>query len=213
MQGLYAKRLCFKNYDKAPALFLDRDGVIVEEVNYLHRPQDVTFIPGVCEAVAQANRAGYPVIMVTNQAGIGRGLFGWSDFQAVQAAIIAHAALCGADFDMVLACAYHQEGIGGYGIANHPWRKPNPGMLIYAGQVLGVELSRSLIIGDCLSDLMAGFGAGLAGGVLVGTGHGAREWHRGGEQHFASWQRSGSFKPARAANAAEAIAHWLRAPR
>jgi D-glycero-D-manno-heptose 1,7-bisphosphate phosphatase len=66
------------------ALFLDRDGVLVEEVGYLHRPEEVRLIPGAADLIAAANRAGLPVVLITNQAGIGRGYYGWAEFQATQ---------------------------------------------------------------------------------------------------------------------------------
>ncbi len=209
MQGLYAKRLSARDWRGYAGLFLDRDGVLVEEVNYLHRPTDIAFIPGVCEAIARVNAAGFPVMMVTNQAGIGRGLFGWSDFNAVQEAIMAHAATCGAHFDFALACACHAEGTGHYAVPSHPWRKPNPGMLLYAETQWGIDLARSFIIGDCLTDLAAGSAAGLEGGALVETGHGQRDWQANGPAQFSHWMNRSSFTPFRSKNAASAILAWL----
>lgn len=205
--GSYCVRLTATSFTGRPCLFLDRDGVVVKEVNYLHRLDDVAVIDGVAEAIALVNRAGLPVVMVTNQAGIGRGIFGWEEFLLVQREIIARCRMSGAHFDMVLACPFHAEGIGPYAVRSHPWRKPNPGMLLEAARVLKPNLERSVIIGDTLTDLAAGEAAGLAGGVLVLTGHGERD-------HAAipaEVRTRSAFARSVAPNAAVAITDWLRA--
>lgn len=160
---------------RRPALFLDRDGVIVEETHYLGRSEDVCVIPGAAEAVARANRAGYAVIVVSNQAGIGRGYYNWDGFVAVQDRIREELSVLGAHFDAVLACAYHEQALGAFARPNHLWRKPNPGMIEAAGEALNLDLGRSLIIGDKVSDIEAGFRAGLRRAVLVETGYGMTE--------------------------------------
>jgi D-glycero-D-manno-heptose 1,7-bisphosphate phosphatase len=207
--GLFSCRFSRTNYQGKPCLFLDRDGVLVEETNYLHRIEDVVLVAGVAEAVASANALGVAVVMVTNQAGIGRGYYSWKDFECVQQHIIRACSSVGARWDMMLACAYHGEGIAPYREEGHLWRKPQPGMLLETARVLGIDLSRSHIVGDTLTDLDAGARAGLPGGTLVLTGHGEREWREGGAVAFARYQKSGSFMPHLSANAAEAIANWL----
>jgi len=159
-------------FDGRAALFLDRDGVIVEETDYLGRPQDVALIPTAGETIAAFNGAGVPVIVVTNQSGVGRGYFSWDDFEAVQAEIAARLATFGAHVDAVFACAFHKKGLGDMAVADHPWRKPGAGMLYEAHARLGVALERSFIVGDKDSDLGAGRAAGLMGGLHVSTGHG-----------------------------------------
>lgn len=153
-----------------PALFLDRDGVVVEEVEYLHRVEDVTLIAGVGKIIATCNQNNIPVVMVTNQSGIGRGLYGWAEFAAVQARIMDALAPFGAHMDLVLACAYHGEARSEYKKQNHFWRKPNPGMLLAAAERLKIDLSRSWIVGDQASDIEAGRAGKLRGGVLVLSG-------------------------------------------
>ncbi len=150
-----------------PALFLDRDGIIVEETNYLCRAEDVRMIDGVAAAIARCNGLRIPVVVATNQSGIGRGLYGWDDFHRVQAVISEALAAVGAHLDGVFACAYHGEALEPFRVADHPWRKPNPGMLLAAAFGLNLDLSRSWIVGDRASDLTAGLAAGLAGGTLV----------------------------------------------
>jgi len=146
-----------------PALFLDRDGVIVEEVLYLHRVKEVALLPGAAEAIAAANQRGWLVVVVTNQAGIAHGYYGWKEFEAVQEAILFELGRLGARIDAVLACPHHPA---------HPARKPQPGMLLRAAEALSIDLPRSWIVGDKASDLLAGRAAGLKGGILVMTGHG-----------------------------------------
>ena len=161
-----------RRFEGRPALFLDRDGVVVEEVGYLARPEDVALEPGAAQAIAAFNRAAYPVVLVTNQSGVARGYFGWSEFEAVQDALTARLGAEGAHLDGVFACGYHEAGGGALAMADHPWRKPAPGMFLAAAERLGVDLSRSLIVGDRAQDLAAGRAAGLPAGLHVATGHG-----------------------------------------
>jgi|APTNR8051073442_1049403.scaffolds.fasta_scaffold07113_5 D-glycero-D-manno-heptose 1,7-bisphosphate phosphatase len=176
--GLWIDAPPVRRQAPVPALFLDRDGVIVEEVGHLRRPADVRLIPDAGRVIAAANRAGVPVVVVSNQSGIGRGLFDWDDFGHVQDEIAARLAEDGARLDAVLACAFHGRAFAPFDRADHPCRKPNPGLLLIAAERLGLDLARSWIIGDRSTDLAAGQAAGLAGGLLVTTGHGGEpnEW-------------------------------------
>jgi D-glycero-D-manno-heptose 1,7-bisphosphate phosphatase len=149
------------------ALFLDRDGVIVTDTHYLCRVDDMRMIEGAAAAIARCNALAIPVVVVTNQAGIGRGYYGWSDFHAVQGALAAELKAAGAHLDGVLACAYHAEGREPLRVAAHSWRKPNPGMLREAADRMKLDLSRSWIVGDRAHDLAAGMAAGLRGGTLL----------------------------------------------
>ena len=158
-----------------PTLFLDRDGVLVEEVNYLHRPEHLRMIPGAGPALAQLRAQGWREILVTNQSGVGRGTYGWDDFRAVQARLMAELAAAGASLDAVVACAFHGDGEGLYRRADHPWRKPAPGMILAAAAQLPVDLARSWMVGDKASDAAAGRAAGLRGAVHVLTGYGRAE--------------------------------------
>ena len=154
-----------------PALFLDRDGVVVVDTNYLGRVEDLQIIAGSAEAIARCNALGIPVVLVTNQSGIARGYYNWKGFQSVQAAIAAELARAGGHFDAVLACAYHKDGHDALRIDNHPWRKPNPGMIMTAAQRMDLDPLRSWIVGDRVHDLAAGRAAGIAGGTLLTAGN------------------------------------------
>ena len=125
--------------------------------------EDLALIPGAAEFIAQANRRGIPVVVASNQSGIARGYFGWPEFHRVQAEMTRRLESAGARVDLTLACPHYPE---------HPDRKPGPGMFRKAAEIAGIDLRRSWVIGDKSSDLEAGRAAGLAGGILVRSGHG-----------------------------------------
>lgn len=157
------------------ALFLDRDGVIVEEVGYLGRSDSVQLIPGASEAIARANGLGVPVVVVTNQAGIGRGQYDWSGFESVNREMSRQLAEEGAWLNAIFACPFHSDALPPYQAVDHFGRKPEPGMLLRAARDLNLDLRASWIVGDKLSDILAGRRAHIEGAVLVLTGHGARD--------------------------------------
>jgi D-glycero-D-manno-heptose 1,7-bisphosphate phosphatase len=161
-----------------PALFLDRDGAVVEETEYLRRVEDIVMIRGAAGVIAAANKRGVPVVVVTNQAGIGRGYYGWVEFAAVQRAILAALAKEGARIDAVYACAHHPEGLGSFAHPDHPARKPNPGMLLQAAADLALDLKQSWLVGDKEIDVEAAKRAGIAGALQVATGYGSAERER-----------------------------------
>ncbi|MBI5480721.1 MAG: HAD family hydrolase [Deltaproteobacteria bacterium] len=157
-----------------PALLLDRDGVLNVEVEYLHEPAALVIIPGAAAAVAAVNQLGVPVVVVSNQAGIGRGLYGEEAYRAVQDRLGELLATAGARVDADYHCPHHPElGLGPYRVAC-ACRKPRPGMLLEAARDLGLDLRRSVLVGDKLIDLEAGRAVGCTT-VLVRTGYGAAE--------------------------------------
>lgn len=174
--GLWFERLSDNGgAEGRPALFLDRDGVLVQETHYLCRPGDVVLMPTAASVIRECNALGLAVVVVTNQAGIGRGLYGWDDFDAVQAEIVTRLSALGARLDAVLACACHEAAQPPYRVVDHPWRKPGPGMILAAAAELGIDRGTSRIVGDRVSDLLAGHAAGVKRGALVRTGHGESE--------------------------------------
>lgn len=152
-----------------PALFLDRDGTIIHDSGYISRPANVSLIPGAARLIRHANRAGIPVLVVTNQSGIDRGLFGWSAFAAVEARIKALLAREGATLDAVAACPFHPDHTVGFGRTHARWRKPGPGLLLALAEALSIALERSWMIGDQPRDIEAAQRAGLAGALLLGA--------------------------------------------
>lgn len=156
-----------------PAIFLDRDGTLNEEVDFLSDPEQLVLIPGAAAAVARLNALGIPVVVVTNQSGIGRGRYGWEDFAAVMNRMGTLLAEENAQIDAVYASPHHAHALGEYAVADHPERKPNPGMLVRAAQEHGLDLDRSWMVGDKAIDLEAGRRAGCRV-ALVRTGYGSR---------------------------------------
>lgn len=166
--GLWVERVGFTEFPAGrPALFLDRDGTINVDTGYPDDPAAMVLRDGIAPVIEAANQRGVPVVVVTNQSGIARGYFGWDAFARVNGRVLELLAEQNAFVDMVLACAYHDAGSGPLAIADHPMRKPNPGMLLEAGRRLGLDLERSLIVGDKPADMEAGQRAGLARGWLV----------------------------------------------
>lgn len=159
--------------DNLPALFLDRDGTLIELVDYLADPDGVRLIDTAVEAVRQANNSGMAVVIVTNQSGIGRGYYDWGAFESVQARLYDLLEAAGVSVDAAYACPHPPAEAGGP--QNSAYRKPAPGMLFRAADDLGLNLATSIIAGDSVSDLAAGKAAGLAAGILVETGYGMRD--------------------------------------
>ncbi|WP_256754370.1 D-glycero-beta-D-manno-heptose 1,7-bisphosphate 7-phosphatase [Mesorhizobium sp. Mes31] len=166
--GVWVERIGDRVFpERLPALFLDRDGTINVDTDYPSNPAEIVLRDDIVPAIAAANRAGIPVVVVTNQSGIARGYFDWSVFADVNGRVLELLREQSVFVDMVLACAYHEAGVGPLALADHPMRKPNPGMVIEAAKRLDLDLRRSLIVGDKLADMQAGRRAGLAQGWLV----------------------------------------------
>lgn len=159
----------------ARAVFLDRDGTLVDEFGFLRRASDVRLVPGAAEGLRLFNQAGWRAVVVTNQSGIARGLFDQHELEEVHARMRALLAREGALLDAILHCPHHPaEGVPPLRCVC-ACRKPAPGLLLEAARRFSLELGASWIVGDSLRDLEAGERAGLAGGVLVLTGKGQSE--------------------------------------
>lgn len=152
-----------------PALFLDRDGVLNEDQGYVHRWEDFRWIPGAKETVAAFNRAGWLVIVVTNQSGVGRGYYTEDDMHALHRRVDAELAQAGAHIDAWYFCPMHPDAkLERYRHPDPPNRKPNPGMILQALQDWPIDAAASLLIGDKPSDLEAALRAGLRGELFTG---------------------------------------------
>lgn len=156
-------------------MLLDRDGTLVEEMDYLSDPAQLRLIAGAAVAVRRLNEAGIPVILVTNQSMIARGIATEADLALVHERLIALLEAEGAELARIYYCPHHPD------IGEPPYRascdcrKPLPGLLSRAARDLDLDLSRSTMIGDSLRDLEAGDAAGCGRLILVRTGHGAAE--------------------------------------
>lgn len=156
------------------AVFLDRDGTINVERDYLFRCEDFEFISGVPEAIKKLNDAGFLVVVVTNQSGVARGYYSEADVKLLHGFVEQQLALHGAHVDGFYYCPHHPDK------GNVPYRKlcrcrkGEPGMLLDAARDFNIDLSQSFIIGDKLADVEAGLAVDSTP-ILVLTGHGERE--------------------------------------
>ncbi len=149
------------------ALFLDRDGVVIEEKHYLHRPEDVVILPRVGPSLRQAAKAGFGLFMVTNQSGVGRGYYTLEDVERVHRHLVDLLAKEGVELTRIYVApeAPDQPSRG---------RKPSPQFLLDAQQEYKLDLAASYLVGDKLSDLECGWNAGVKKCFLVRTGYGAQ---------------------------------------
>ena len=151
-----------------PAVFLDRDGTLIAHEHYLSDPARVRLLPGAAEALRRLRQAGFARVLVTNQSAIGRGLFSVERLEEIHAELTCQLAASGASLDGIYYCP-DAPPIDGQTIEGSPDRKPGPGMLLRAAADLSLDLEVSWMVGDLVSDVMAGFNAGCRS-ILVQTG-------------------------------------------
>jgi D-glycero-D-manno-heptose 1,7-bisphosphate phosphatase len=151
-------------------LFLDRDGVINVDRGYVHRPEQFEFVPGIFElARFWTNELRRPIVVITNQSGIGRGHFDEKAYANLTRWMCDRFEAEGTAISRVYHCPHHPlHGIGEYR-CDHFWRKPKPGMLLQAASELGLDLARSVMLGDKISDMEAGAAAGIGLRILIGA--------------------------------------------
>jgi len=149
------------------ALFLDRDGVMIREVNYIKDPDDVQIEKGLIELLKKAHEFKWPVFVVTNQSGISRGFYKWDEFYQVNKRMIE---LIGKPNPIYSIYANSHITLN-----ENNWRKPNPFMIEHAAERFNINLSKSILIGDRVSDMLAGLRSGINNLIHVETGHGMRE--------------------------------------
>jgi D-glycero-D-manno-heptose 1,7-bisphosphate phosphatase len=154
-----------------PALFLDRDGVINVEKNYVHRIEDFEFLDGIFDLCRAATERNMPIVVVTNQAGIGRGYYSETQFLKLMDWMVARFVEEGAPIAAVYFCPYHPEyGVGPYKVDSFD-RKPKPGMILRARDELGLLLESSVLIGDKASDIAAARAANVGRAILLASSH------------------------------------------
>lgn len=153
------------------AVFLDRDGTVNVEKDYLYQIEDFEFICGVPEAIKNLNDAGFFVVVVTNQSGVARGYYTEEDIELLHRYVAAELGKAGASVDAWMYCPHHPNGRGSYALPC-TCRKPLPGMLKEAARRYDIDLGNSVMIGDKTADIGAGNAAGCRT-ILVRTGYGA----------------------------------------
>ena len=160
------------------AVFLDRDGTIIEQVHHLIDPGDVALIPGAAEGIEDLRNAGYLCIVVTNQSVIGQGLLDEQGLADVHAVMNDHLAARGTRLDGIYYCPAVPTDDDRSCVEDSN-RKPSPGMLQQAAHDHSIDLSQSWMVGDSISDVLAGRNAGCRASILVRTGYGDRFVKRG----------------------------------
>lgn len=152
-----------------PAIFLDRDGVIIENVStYIRSWEEVRFIPKSLSALKKAHTSPYKIVLVTNQSAVGRGILPLDLAWEINRRLVRIIQQAGGRVDGVYMCPHAPE-------ENCNCRKPKPGLILQAANELSLDLPRSILIGDALSDLLAGQAAGILRTILVRTGRGAEQ--------------------------------------
>ena len=153
------------------AAFIDRDGVINAELGYVWRTEDFHLLPGAVDGLRRLAGCGYALVVVTNQAGIAKGLYDEAAYRHLTAYMRGLLAAQGVVLDGVYHCPHHPQGTVAAYARECDCRKPAPGLLRQAARELGLDLARSVLVGDKTSDTQAGRAAGLRRTVLVESGH------------------------------------------
>jgi D-glycero-D-manno-heptose 1,7-bisphosphate phosphatase len=164
-----------------PAVFLDRDGTMIHEVQFLRRFDDLTWFPSTIDAIRLLNRAGFVVCVTTNQSGVGRGLYTEEDVRDIHARMSVELEAAAARVDAWFYCPHHPDAAVESLRQICECRKPQPGMIRAAARQFDLDLTRSYVVGDRLTDLGLAQRAGGTG-VLVRTGYGTNTIHENGGQ-------------------------------
>jgi D-glycero-D-manno-heptose 1,7-bisphosphate phosphatase len=154
-----------------PAVFLDRDGTLIEDPGYVRDAEQVRLLAGAAEALRDVRAAGFVVVVVTNQSGVARGYLDEIVLAAIHDRMRELLAASGARLDGLYYCPYHPQAVVEAYRKESDWRKPGSGMLLQAASDLGIDLRRSWMIGDSPRDIQAGRSAGCRT-VLLAQGHG-----------------------------------------
>jgi D-glycero-D-manno-heptose 1,7-bisphosphate phosphatase len=158
----------------ARAVFLDRDGVLIEDTGYPDDPDAISLLPGVGEGLRRLRSAGWRLVVVSNQSGVARGMFSIERLDAIHARLRELLALEGVCLDALYFCPHHPQGVAATYVVDCDHRKPAPGMLMSAARALGLDLASCWLIGDRESDVQAAHRAGCRA-VLLGTARTAAE--------------------------------------
>ena len=177
---------------KNRAVFLDRDGTIIEEKEYLHQPEQVVVFPGAASALKKLQDAGFKLFLVTNQSGVGRGLFTIDDVRKVHAYFTSELARAGVKFEKIYVAPEHPD-------QSSRGRKPSPQFIFDARDEFDLDLCESYMIGDKFTDLECGWNAGVKKSIMVRTGYGAETERRSGEK----------LAPAAVVDGLAAAAAWI----
>lgn len=163
------------------ALFLDRDGVLIEDTGYVREASEVKILPGVIEGLKKARELGYKLIVITNQSGIGRGLVHWTQYEKVTTQLQNLLVQEGVYLDRILKAPYYEKSQFASGLIRKSLRKPRPGMIHQVLSEFRIDLSQSILVGDSAKDLMTGALVGVAKLYLMNSPK--------MDQEFEAWTR------------------------
>jgi D-glycero-D-manno-heptose 1,7-bisphosphate phosphatase len=153
-----------------PAVFLDRDGTLIEERSYITRPDQVKLLPGAAAAIRQLRQAGFACVVVTNQSAVGKGMITLADLGHIHVEMLRQLREAGTELDGLYSCPFSPSPTDSTK-RFHPDRKPAPGMLLRAAREIGLDLANSWMVGDRDSDVLAGRNAGCRESILIRTGY------------------------------------------
>ncbi len=162
--------LCKKGKNRNRAIFFDRDGVLIKDMHYIKDSKFVSLMKGVTEFLNYTSNLGYLNIIITNQSGISRNFFSWEDYERVTNKMLAMIKI-----PELISAIYANGEAPNELKSQKSWRKPNPNMILKASQDFNIDLSKSFLIGDRLTDIQAGEKAGLRNLIHILTGHGNDE--------------------------------------
>ena len=152
-----------------PAAFLERDGVINIDYGHVGDASKLEYVPGALASIAYLNKLGFLVFVVTNQAGIAKGKYSLNDYENVMAKILSDLKLYSGHIDDIRFCPYHENAVEEkYRFKNHPWRKPNAGMIMDLVECGNVDMTKSFLVGDKKTDILAAQAARIAGFLYDG---------------------------------------------
>jgi D-glycero-D-manno-heptose 1,7-bisphosphate phosphatase len=165
---------------KRPAIFLDRDGVVCENrSDYVKSWAEVAFLPGAFDALRRLTGADFAIVLVTNQSAVGRGIISYEEATAINRRVVETIRTVGGRIDGAYLCPHHPD-------ANCACRKPRPGLLLQAADELDLDLGRSYLVGDAVSDMQAADAAGVRG-IMVLTGRGREQVREAGLADASPW--------------------------
>ncbi len=162
---------------KKPAVFLDRDGTLMVNIDYIHHPEKVKLFAKTVDSLKKLRKAGFYLVIVTNQSGAARGYFKIADIHSVNRHLQKLLKAQGASLDAFFYCPHHVKGVVKSLTKECDCRKPRTGMVKQALKKFPIDLSRSYVVGDNRGDVELAKNAGMAAGILVRTGHGRRAQH------------------------------------
>lgn len=159
----------FKNLVERPAVFLDRDGVIIKHIDHISNPEDVKLTPGIAQFIKKFRKKGYAIVVITNQSGIGRQFFSWQDYDLVTQKMLQLLANEKTYIDRVIHSPFFENSKLAAGLVRKSLRKPRAGMILSIANELNLKLSRSILVGDRSTDIMAAMLAELNKAYLINS--------------------------------------------